>query len=89
MRVVLFRHPSVGVPELVGDDSHGNAAQRQAAGVSVAQDVEADGGFDLGCLGSRDHRPALLGPLPWFATRLVEDQLATASPGRRARGVVG
>jgi hypothetical protein len=43
MRVVAFRHPSVGVAELRRDDAH----RGERARIGVAKDIEGRGGFDL------------------------------------------
>ena len=58
--VVLLGHPLVGVPELAGDDGHGDAAHGQPGTDAVPQYVKADCGLDVGGLAGLSHRPVLV-----------------------------
>jgi hypothetical protein len=47
MRVVLFRHASVGMPKLRGDDAHRNALHHKRRALGMAQHMERRRQFDL------------------------------------------
>ena len=47
MGIMFFRHARIGMAQLFGDNGHGDAFHRQQAAVRVAQNMEADRGFDF------------------------------------------
>lgn len=82
MGVVLFGHPLVSVPELAGDDGHGDTAHGQPAPDAVPQYVKADRGRDMGVFAGLGHRPVLVRLAPVISVIPEEYSCVARTPRR-------
>jgi hypothetical protein len=76
MRIVLFRHSSVGMTELSGDHSHWYAGHGEIRGVSVPQHVEVRGRRNGRSLAGLVERTLLVRRAPNFAITSQENGFA-------------
>lgn len=76
MSIVLFDHPCVGVPQILGDDEKGYAVHRGETCPGVSQRMKVDRGLDLGVPAGLDDRVQLMALAPGPPVGLEEHQLA-------------
>jgi hypothetical protein len=81
MTVVVLDHPRILVPKVLRHDQQRHSGHHGQRCPGVAQDVEADRGYDPGMLTGFAHRPALLRLLPRRAVGMAEHWFAARTTG--------